>query len=182
MEEINHVYTLKTGEEILVRQAQASDSEELLETIREYVLTSKFLLVSAEDLEQTVASQQEWIKSLNDNPNSLLLVAAHQDKIIGNIDLTGSTELDENPTGLISMGMLKEYQNKGLGSILLNVVLGWARAHHQLKVLCLQVFRGDENAIRLYANAGFTAVGHQTIASVGNETDGSSNIIMTINL
>lgn len=182
MKEINQYYTLKTGEQVFIREAKSSDSAELLETIREYVFTSKYLLVSADDLEQTVADQREWIRSLNDNPNSLLLIAEHEGKIIGNIDLTGSMEFDENPTGMLSMGILKAYQGKGLGSILLRLVLDWARANHQLKVLCLQVFQGNQSAINLYLKAGFTVFGQQGTTTSSDATDSSNNTIMTLNL
>ncbi len=166
----------------MLREGSIADSEALLETVREYVLTSKYLIVSPEDLAYTVADEARWIKSLRDSPNSLLLLALHQDRVIGNIDLTGSDEPGENPTGLISMGMLKAYQNKGLGSLLLNAVVGWARENHQLQVLCLQVVEANTGAMKLYENLGFEIANLQTNGFSDGNGNTSDKVVMILNL
>jgi RimJ/RimL family protein N-acetyltransferase len=175
-------YELKTGEKILVREGKVADSGALLKTEREYILTSRYLIVSPSDLEQTVADEARWIKELNKNPSSLLLLALHNGNVIGHIDLTGSGEEYEEQSGLISMGMLQEYQNKGLGSILLRVVVEWARQQHQLQVLCLQVSRANKGAIRLYKKAGFKTEGKQPDLAPEEQVDDSESVIMTLNL
>ncbi|WP_242916143.1 GNAT family N-acetyltransferase [Pontibacter liquoris] len=175
-------YTLKTGEEILIREGSIPDSGALLDMVREYVLTSKFLIVSPEELAQTVADEARWIKSLRDSQNSLLLLALHEGRLIGNIDLTGSDEPGENPTGLISMGMLQAYRNKGLGSILLKAVVDWARANHQLQVLCLQVVGANTGAMKLYRKQGFEVANRQTNGFSDGEGNRSDNVVMTLSL
>jgi RimJ/RimL family protein N-acetyltransferase len=175
-------YRLKTGEKILIREGTVADSGALLETEREYILTSRYLIVSPSDLEQTVADEARWINELNANPNSLLLLALHNGNVIGHIDLTGSEEQQPDQSGLISMGMLQEYQNKGLGSILLRVVVAWARQQHQLQVLCLQVSRANKDAIRLYKKAGFRTEGKRPGLAPEEQVDDSESVIMTLNL
>ncbi|MHA6246866.1 N-acetyltransferase family protein [Pontibacter sp. CAU 1760] len=172
-------YELKTGEIILIREGKVADSKALLETVREYVFTSRYLIVSPEDLEQTVADEAKWIQALRLNPNSLLLLALHNGEVVGNIDLTGSDDNHDDHSGLISMGILEAYHNKGLGSILLREAIAWARKQHHLQVLCLQVARGNKNAVHLYENAGFTVEGRQSELTPDN---GTENIIMTLNL
>jgi RimJ/RimL family protein N-acetyltransferase len=175
-------YELKTGEKVLVREGKVADSKALLKTEREYVLTSRYLIVSPSDLEQTVADEARWIRELNTNPSSLLLLALHNGNVIGSIDLTGSGEAYEDQSGLISMGMLQEYRNKGLGSILLRLVVEWARQQHQLQVLCLQVASANKDAIRLYQKAGFKIEGNQPGLAPEQQVDSSEHMIMTLNL
>lgn len=159
-----------------------ADSEALLETEREYVLTSRYLIVSPADLEHTVADEARWIRELRLNPNSLLLLALHNGEVIGNLDLTGSEEEYEDQSGLITMGILQEFQNKGLGSILLREAIAWAQQNHQLQVLCLQVERANKSAVRLYQKAGFKVEGKQPDVAPGEQVDMSESIIMTLNL
>jgi len=176
------IHVLRTGEEIIIREGSIADSEALLNTVREYVLTSRFLIVSPEDLEQTIADEARWIQRLRDNPNSLLLLALHHGYVIGNIDLTGSDELEVNPTGLISMGILEAYQNKGLGAILLKAVIGWAKKNHELQVLCLQVVEANKYAVQLYKKLGFEIISQQTNGFKDGKGNKSNNVIMTLNL
>lgn len=175
-------YELKTGEKVLIREGNVSDSEALLETVREYVLTSRYLIVAPDELENTVADEAKWIRELRQNPNSLLLLALHKGEVIGNLDLTGSGGEYEDQSGLITMGILKEYQNKGLGSILLQEAIAWARQNHQLQVLCLQVSRANKSAVRLYQKAGFKAEGMQPDVAPENQVDSSERMIMILNL
>lgn len=173
---------MKTGEKILIREGNVADSEALLETVREYVLTSRYLIVAPEELDSTVADEAKWIRELRQNPNSLLLLALHDGAVIGNLDLTGSEEEYEDQSGLITMGLLQEYQNKGLGSILLREAVAWARQNHKLQVLCLQVERANKSAVRLYQKAGFRVEGKQPDIAPEDQVDYSESIIMTLNL
>lgn len=175
-------YELKTGEKVLIREGNVADSKALLETVREYVLTSRYLIIAPEELEQTVADEAKWIRELRLNPNSLLLLALHNGEVIGNLDLTGSEEEFEDQSGLITMGMLQEYQNKGLGSILLREAVAWARQNHKLQVLCLQVERANKSAVRLYQKAGFKIEGKQPDVAPEDQVDYGESIIMTLNL
>lgn len=173
---------MRTGEKILIREGNVEDSEALLETVREYVLTSRYLIVAPDELENTVADEAKWIRELRQNPNSLLLLALHNGAVIGNLDLTGSEEEYEDQSGLITMGLLQEYRNKGLGSILLREAVAWARKNHKLQVLCLQVERANKSAVRLYQKAGFKVEGKQTDIAPEDQVDYSERIIMTLNL
>lgn len=173
---------MKSGEIILIREGGVADSGALLETVREYVLTSRYLIIAPEELEHTVADEARWIRELKLNPNSLLLLALHNGEVIGNLDLTGSEEEFEDQSGLITMGMLQEYRNKGLGSILLREAVTWARQNHRLQVLCLQVERANKNAVRLYQKAGFKVEGKQPEVAPEDQVDFSERIIMTLNL
>lgn len=173
---------LRTGEIIVIREGNVADSKALLSTVRAYVLTSKFLIVAPEDLEHTVTDEAKWIQSLHDNPNSLLLLALHQGSIVGNIDLTGSEELAVNEMGLINMGILEAYQNKGLGAVLLKAVIDWAKKNHELQVLCLQVVGVNKYAVQLYKNLGFEIISLQRNGFKDDKGNTSDNVIMTLTL
>ncbi len=153
-----------------------------MQTVREYVLTSKYLIVAPEDLDQTVADEAKWIQRLHENRNSLLLLALHEGEIIGHIDLTGSDELDVNEMGLINMGVLEAYQNKGLGAILLQEVISWAKKNHELQVLCLQVVGANKYAMQLYENLGFEVISRQTNSFKDAHGNTSDNVVMTLTL
>lgn len=61
---------------------------------------------------------------------------------------------------LISIIVSQDYQDKGIGTILMNNVMHLAKAYFGIEVLYLEVYEGNR-AISLYRRFGFTEVGFQ---------------------
>jgi ribosomal protein S18 acetylase RimI-like enzyme len=69
--------------------------------------------------------------------------------------------LDENSpkhAHLISMWTAPEYRQRGIGRLLVNAVVNWARGRNA-RVLHLMVTSNNEPAIRFYQRLGFTRTG-----------------------
>jgi len=69
--------------------------------------------------------------------------------------------LDENNRGsavLISMWTASTHRKRGVGRLLVNEVLNWARSR-KARVLSLMVVSNDDSAIRFYERLGFTRTG-----------------------
>ena len=80
---------------------------------------------------------------------------------MGNLDITGGRRKRLRHTGLVGMGMLREYREKGLGNILLQTGIKWAQANPLLEKLWLQILADNTPAISLYKKAGFVEEGRQ---------------------
>jgi len=100
--------TLKNSKTVVIRQAELSDAENLLNCIKTYIPTSNYIPKLESEFKLTINQEKEWINSFIINNNSLLLVAEYEGKIIGNIDLTGSHRKIMEHTAVIGMGMLQE--------------------------------------------------------------------------
>jgi len=131
---------LKNGKLVSIRLARISDAERLLNAINTYVPQSKYIPLLREELSQSISQKEDWINSFEKYENSLLLIAECDNQIIGNIDLTGSRRKVMEHTGLIGMGMLKEYRNTGLGTLLMFSLIEWAKANSILALIWLQVY------------------------------------------
>lgn len=150
---------LKNGEKVTIRQAQKSDAEQLIKTVKHYVKESTFIPMLESEFTLTIEQEEAWIQSFIDFENSLLLLAIHNNQIIGNIDVTGSRRKIMQHTAVIGMGMLPQWQNCGLGTALMSLVINWAKANSLLEILWLQVYTANNLGLNLYKKVGFKEVG-----------------------
>ena len=151
--------TLKNSKTVVIRQAKVSDAEDLLNCVKTYIPTSKYIPKLESEIKLTVDQEKDWINSFIVNDNSLLLVAEYEGKIIGNIDLTGNRRKIMEHTAVIGMGMLKEWQDIGLGTALLSAIIEWAKNNPILELIWLQVYTENESGLNLYRKMGFTENG-----------------------
>lgn len=154
----NHVQ-LKNGKSVLIRQAEISDAEQLLNCIKIYIPQSEYIPKLGQEITLSVEQERNWIQSFLTNSNSLLLVAEYENQIIGNIDLTGNQRIMMQHTAVIGMGMIEEWRNTGLGTALLSSIVDWAKENEQLELIWLQVYTANEAGLKLYKKLGFSENG-----------------------
>jgi RimJ/RimL family protein N-acetyltransferase len=136
--------------DVQIRQAVASDFE------------SWFILFSA------VASEAKWIgregpvdrDAASEGFDSYLqlerrihLFAESDGRLIGNVSVQADS-------GVAEIGMMvdADWRSRGVGTLLLESAIGWARDHDCYKV-ALQVWPHNERAIALYTRFGFEEEG-----------------------
>jgi len=104
-----------------------------------------------------------------------------EEKIVGNIDLRGGnihTGLHRTKLGI---GIELGFQNQGYGKGLMAMTLAWAKQQAILEWIDLDVFAGNERAIKMYEHLGFKRIGY--IADRFRLGDQSiDDIKMTLNL
>ena len=146
---------LKNKKVVQIRQAEIKDAENLLNCVKTYIADSEFIPKLSQEVKLTIDQEKDWITSFLLNKNSLLLIAEHENQIVGNIDLTGNQRKLMEHTALIGMGMLKEWRNTGLGTALLYNVIEWAKQNEILEVIWLQVYTENTAGLKLYKKMGF---------------------------
>jgi ribosomal-protein-alanine N-acetyltransferase len=95
---------------------------------------------------------------LHSNRGLWLVAFNNNDEIIGEIDITVKNLVRVKHVGVLTVGILKQYQSQGLGSALMNEALAWAKSSG-LRRLELFVFASNEKAQNLYKKFGFTHEG-----------------------
>ena len=131
---------LKNGKVVTIRQAEITDAEKLLNTIKNYIPQSEFIPILEKEIKLTIEQEKEWIKYFLTYDNSLLLVVEYENNIIGNIDLTGNQRKVMEHTAVIGMGLLKEWRNIGLGTKLISLIIEWSKKNPILELIWLQVY------------------------------------------
>ncbi len=154
--------TLRDESRLIIREAVLQDAAGLIRCVKNYVNEGDYMVMEADEFAPDIRQGREFINSFIEDEHSLLLVATHNDEIVGNLDITGGKRKRLRHTGLVGMGILQEYRSKGLGKALVAAGLRWAKEHTQLEKLWLQVLAGNDAAIRLYTSFGFSEEGRQS--------------------
>ena len=174
--------TLKDETSILIREATIQDAADFIRCVKSYISDSDYMVMEAEEFSPDITQGREFIYNLIDSENSLLIVAMHDEKIVGNLDITGGRRNRLKHTGLVGMGMLKEYRTKGLGSLLLEAGINWAKKNPILEKLWLQILADNSAAISLYKKMGFTEEGRQKNFIKSGEGHYYDNLLMAFDV
>lgn len=153
--------TLKDNTEVTIRTANVNDAPGLLKCIRTYIADNPYMAIEPDEFMLSLHQGREWIQDFSEAENSLLLVAEHDETIVGNLDITGAKRIRLRHNGLIGMGMTADYRSKGLGAALIQAGIDWARTTNILERLWLQVLADNTPAIALYRKMGFEQEGLQ---------------------
>lgn len=157
-------YTIKGGSVVTIREANEGDAQNLLELAMANILEQEFIITSPDEFNITVEEEKLWINNFIKAPTSLLLIAISDDKIVGNIVVRGNSRKKLSHSAEIGMGIMMDYRNMGIGSLLLQEVIQWATKHELIERLTLQVFANNSRAIHLYHKLGFQEEGRQSKA------------------
>jgi ribosomal protein S18 acetylase RimI-like enzyme len=173
---------LKDGTQVVIREATIHDAAEMIQCIKTYISESPYMVMLPEEFSLTLHQGREWIHAFIEADNSLLIVAEKNGTILGNLDITGAKRNRILHNGLVGMGMLPECRQNGLGSILLQAGIDWAKRNPYLERLWLQVIADNEPAIKLYKKHGFIQEGLQKNFIRTGENSYADNMIMGMTL
>ena len=152
-------FILKNGKTITVREANVSDAANLINLKLSYIEGSRTIPLLPKEYSDKVEDEENLIEKLHEEKNSILLVAEYEDGLIGNIDLNGNHRSKLFHTGVIGMGIRKEWQGQGVGTVLLESVISWCSQNPHLSLIWLEVYDSNEAGKRLYQKLGFEECG-----------------------
>lgn len=152
-------YKLKTGASIRLRVPGIEDVQQLVDLKRSYLKDTKTIPLKLDEYPIDLKKELDIINDYQKSPNSILLVATFNDELIGNIDLTGSKRSKMFHTGMIGMGIKEKWRNQGLGRILIESVIDWAKKHSEIELIWLDVYASNDLGYNLYKNTGFKVSG-----------------------
>lgn len=112
-----------------------------------------------EEYPNDLKNESYLIKEYEKSKNSVFLIAEFNNELIGNIDLTGSKRSKMYHTGMIGMGIKENWRNQGLGKILIECVIDWAKKKSEIEIVWLDVYSSNEIGFNLYKNMGFEVSG-----------------------
>ncbi|MEK7434909.1 MAG: GNAT family N-acetyltransferase [Cyanobacteriota bacterium] len=176
----SNYFMLSSGENIFIREAIEDDAEFLIHNTKSYIKDSNTIVL--ENFDPSIEEEKKWINSFVNSFNNLLLVAEFDGKIIGNIEVKIPNLSKTKHTGVIGMGILKEWRNKGVGSFLLKNLIDWSKKSSEIEILWLQVFATNSSGISLYKKMGFNEDGRQHNFIKLNENEYTDNIIMSLSV
>ncbi|MCV2885910.1 GNAT family N-acetyltransferase [Aestuariibacter sp. AA17] len=139
--------------EISIRHSTKHDAETLMAL---YAEPQNY----ANTLQLPFPNLQKWESfAENASPNFYSLVAEVDGQVVGQIGLDVFTSPRRKHVGNIGMGVLAQWQGKGIGSALLEAMCDLAFNWLALKRVELEVYTDNPTAIALYEKYGFDIEG-----------------------
>lgn len=155
-------YTSKKGKHITIRKAERKDAKELVDFANLVFDTSDTTLTSSGEFQFTEEKEAEFIENMNvTSDNSIMLVAVHNESIVGMLGFHGSRFRKNKHTGVFGISVHPSMRNEGIGRILITVLLNWAKKHPIIERVELSAFSHNENGLHLYLSLGFEEEGRK---------------------
>jgi RimJ/RimL family protein N-acetyltransferase len=149
----------KTGQTIVLRNAEESDAEELIRYLKITTGETPFLAKEPDEVTLTLEEEKRFIHRCMESERELMLIATINGKHVGNCSLMriGANKRYAHRCE-IAIALYQEYCGRGIGKIMMNTILDFARnlGYEQAE---LEVVAGNERAISLYENLGFKKYG-----------------------
>ena len=172
---------LKDGRELLIRQAEEKDAQQLVEYLNLVGGESNFLTYGKDEFHLTAEEERQFLRDQQKNPNNLYLAGFIDDELTCFASLTSESKKRISHNCELGITVRKKYWHLGAASALLTELIRFAKANEMLKSIHLDVYANNKNAIRLYEKFGFQAEGRiKNYFRIGNEY--YDNLVMTLYL
>lgn len=150
---------LKNGRELFIRPAEESDAERLVEYMNLVGGESDFLTYGKNECRFTAETEKQFLRDQKKNPSSLFLVGLIGEELACSANLAAESKTRVTHNCELSITVRKKYWRLGAASALLTELIRFAKESGTLKIIHLDVYANNENAIRLYQAFGFQAAG-----------------------
>lgn len=150
---------LKDGRIAQLREALEEDAAEILKLamfLRREGTTSRS---TPEERDMPVSEQARILREMHENPSALQLLVEVEGKLAGNIEFHPFPKKRVAHIGEFGLGMYPEFRGLGIGKVLLEELISWAKGNPEIEKIGLSVFSDNPAAIALYEKLGFREEG-----------------------
>ena len=153
---------------IRIEKAVPGDAAKLLEYLKQVGGETDNLTFGPEGMPFSVEAEAEFISSMENSTDNVMLLAKSDEKIVGCASLNRLPRRMKH-RGDFAISVAKDYWNRGIGSQLLENIIAFAR-ENDFEIIDLQVRSDNKSAIHLYEKYGFKKIGeHSAFFKIGDE-------------
>lgn len=174
-------FILKDGTKAVFKTPEISDAKQLLNHIKLVAASTDFITRTPEDFTDDVSKEEAFIVSRRES-NCVYICAYVKDVIIGCCEMNFGNLIKNRHRASIGIAIQKEYQNKGLGSLLFDEMIRIAKEKNGIELIELDggVISTNLLAKHLYSKKGFVKTGDipkQLKLKDGTYLDGESMVL-----
>lgn len=145
---------------IKIEKASPLDAKEILTYLKQVGGETDNLTFGAEGLPFSVEAEAEYIESMANSQDDIMLVAKESGRIVGIANLNRLPRR-MNHRGDFGISVAKQYWNRGIGGNLMTEIIKFAKLN-KFEIIDLQVRGDNANAIHLYEKFGFKKIGNHS--------------------
>jgi RimJ/RimL family protein N-acetyltransferase len=154
----------KDKRSFVVRNPREEDAANIINYSKILFASTDQVLTTLEEYTITVENEKIWINTLNENSNSNVLVAEIGGQIAGLLFFIPNSKRKNAHTGEFGVSVHPDFQGIGIGRVLVETLIDWAKRNATIEKVYLNVFATNTDAIRLYQNLGFVQEGRHVKA------------------
>ena len=139
--------------DLLIREAETQDASEVIALLDQIGQESSFTSLDENGIAMSESEMQHFLDKQAQSDNQITLLAFLNDELVGIINITADQRPRVRHIGDVFLGIKKAYWGNGLGSVLMEEAIEWAKSSGSIRRLQLTV--------HLYEKMGFIIEGLQ---------------------
>jgi len=152
-------FLTRANRKITLRQPTEADAEAIIKYSKILFASTDQVLTTFEEYTISIENEKIWINNFKQNSNSFILIAEHENQIIGLLFFIPNSKKRNSHTGEFGVSVHPNFQGVGIGRILIESLLVWAKNNIHIEKVYLNVFCTNHFAIKLYKDLGFIEEG-----------------------
>ena len=156
---MNHSISLSSGEIARIREAVQSDAASLITYVNQVGGESDFLTFGGGEFSKTLEEESAIIEEHRIALNRVFLIAEVKGEIAGILNVNAGAKSRLQHIGTFGITVQKKYWGEGIGSLLMEAMIDWAKANPIIRKINLEVLTDNPSAIALYKKFGFEIEG-----------------------
>lgn len=150
---------LKDGRVLVIREAAVEDARAVLDYIKGISGESDYLSFGPGEFELSVPEEEEYLRKCRDSDNQLYLLGLIDDMVVSTLTFSAGRRPRVRHSGEFGMSVRKRCWGFGIGSLMLDTLIDWAKDTGIIKKINLRVRTDNQRAIQLYEGKGFVREG-----------------------
>jgi RimJ/RimL family protein N-acetyltransferase len=146
-------------DDFFIRPVRIEDAEPLADYMKAILKDRMSSMADLDEMIVNVHRQRENIRRVQTTQAALAIVAWKGPEIIGYLNVEPGRRRKIRHVAEIGMSVREGHRRRGVGLALMEYAEAWARKTGKIEKLALNVFSGNEAAIRLYEKAGYEVEG-----------------------
>lgn len=146
---------LRDGAEVVLRSPREDEAQALIDYLKVVRAETDGIMSDPLDTLPTLEEERQWILKSNRNDAGIHLAAEADGEVIalGGIDQPGFVR--QQHIGSLGISIRQQWCDRGLGTIIMQSMIDWARQNSTLELVTLTVFADNPRAQAVYRKIGF---------------------------
>jgi RimJ/RimL family protein N-acetyltransferase len=147
--------TLPDGAEVLLRSPDESEAQRLLDYLDAVRRESDGIMFDPADDLPSIEEERQWVRGNLESDGGVHVAAVIENQIAALAGIYPMKFVRQRHSAGIGISIRKRWCGRGLGTVLMRELVGWACEHRGLEQLTLCVFDTNPCAQAVYRKVGF---------------------------
>lgn len=150
---------LKNGKILTVREGIKEDAKDLISFVNNVAGESDYLTFGEGEFNITVENEEKILEDYEKEKNKIFIIAEIDGEVVSMLNYTAGKRERVKHTGEFGISVKKDYWGLGIGKLMMENMIEWAKNTGIIRKINLRVRSDNERGIGLYTSLGFKKQG-----------------------